>query len=469
MESTEITEAQQDKFLQETLRYIRKHNLVIAGERVLLAVSGGLDSTVLAHVMSRLQRVLDCTVEIAHVDHQKRGLASKQEALWVKVLGERLTLPTHSLSLSNPVGGSQAELRNLRREALVQLARDLGATKILTAHHADDNAETFLMRAISGTGQIGLAGITPTDGFWTRPLLAISRADIQDYARRHRLGWVEDPSNARGLYLRNQIRLSALPELEKIRPGALRNLARVAERIEEEERDWTEWLMGQFEGADEVLSLAWLEKWPRPLRRRIFRLWLTRLGVSLDPALVEALVRGEELVHVQGTFLKRSDNWLFSRESEFGSLWEERPELAMGRRLVLGTSLAWSFLPASPKALRPFELSVNLAFRAPETVATLAPQGKSIPLAWEKLPKRLGLRAKKKSDPDWVEAALVRARVPKPYHRSWPLLVSLENPETIVAVTGLEAHENFRLNDLGRCVCFESFFEDRLSPRRATC
>lgn len=467
--SQETTEAQQDKFLQETLRFVRKHELIGAGERILLAVSGGLDSSVLAHLMARVARLIDCHCEVVHVDHKKRGLASQQEALWVKVLADRLALPSHSLSLPETEKTSQADLRALRREALLRLSSEIGATKILTAHHADDNAETFLMRGISGSGVMGLAGISPLDDVWARPLLWATRDEIQDYARQFRLAWVEDPTNARGLYLRNQIRLEGLPVLEKIRRGAVRNLSKVAERIEEEERDWKQWIGDQFEGPSEVLSLAWLEKWPRPLQRRILRAWLARLDLSPDPALVEALLRGDELVHTQGAFLKRSDNWLFSRENEFGSLWSGLEKIEMGRRFLLGSSLAWSFLPASPKALKLFELSVNLAFRAPEAASTLHQTGKAIPLAWEKLPSTLALRAKKKSDPAWVDSLLSKAKIPRPFHKNWPLLVSYENPETIIAVTGLDAHEDFKLSDLGRCVCFESFFEDRLGLKRATC
>ena len=294
----------QHRLIQETLGFMRRRALVEGGERVLVAVSGGLDSSVLLHSLSRVARVLGIQIEVAHVDHGTRGEASEREALWVKVLAERLHLKLHPLRLVKPERTNQEELRNLRRKALQELAKDIGCVRVATAHHANDNAETFLMRAMSGTGSYGLAGIRPRDGVWIKPLLWATRADLEDYARAHRLAWVEDPSNERSAYLRNHLRNVLIPQLEEIRTGSLKNLARAAERMEEEETSWDLWLETQLDdGPKETLSVAWLERWPVPMQRRVLRFWLKRIGIVSAPALVEALLRGDELVHPLRQFL----------------------------------------------------------------------------------------------------------------------------------------------------------------------
>ncbi|MEO5668125.1 MAG: tRNA lysidine(34) synthetase TilS, partial [Bdellovibrionota bacterium] len=284
--NTQVDAPAQHRLIQETIAFIRRRGLVKEGDKVLVAVSGGLDSSVLLHTLARISRVLGIQIEVAHVDHRTRGEASEREAMWVKVLAERLHLKLHALRIMPPERTSQDDLRNLRRKALLELAKDLGGCRIATAHHADDNAETFLMRAMSGTGSNGLAGIRPQEGLWIKPLLSATRSDLEDYARTHRLAWVEDPSNERSAYLRNHLRNVLIPQLEETRSGSLRNLARAAERIEEEESAWDSWMETQLEGPRETLSVAWLERWPAPMQRRVLRFWLKRLGLVSQPALV---------------------------------------------------------------------------------------------------------------------------------------------------------------------------------------
>jgi|GEM_PF-786335 len=463
-------ELTQSKFLQEGLRFLRDRRLLEAGDRVLLAVSGGLDSTVLAHFFSRAARLLRIDVTLVHVDHAVRGMASEREGTWVRVLGQRLNLPVETVRLATGAT-SQADLRDGRRDLLQSLAREKSFTRIATAHHADDNAETLLMRAISGTGSQGLGGMAPLarnpgeSAFaWIKPLLWASRAELEAYAREQGLAWVEDPSNARGQYLRNRLRQEVFPALEEIRQGAGRNLARLAARVEQEDTEIEAWLEMQLErdglGQDAtVVRWGFVSKWPRGLRRKVLRVWLSRLGLDPQPHLVEALMDGEDVIHPQGIFLRRADLLQFSSEADFGEAWStEAAPIEIGRRFLCGRSMAWSFVPAAPEKFRPMDLSVYLVFRQPGME-----KSKALKLAWDKLPWPLAVRRKKVSEPR-VEKILASFHVPKPYWKGWPVLVSVENPEEVIALLGLHVEPAYRTDKPGRFISMECFFEDRLSP-----
>ena len=459
----------QDRFFQEFLRFVRANDLIPPGSRVLVSVSGGLDSTVLAQIMARARRVLKIEVEFAHVDHRTRGVTSEREGAWVKVLGDRLSVKTHQLQL-DVLGEemSQMELRDLRRILLKDKAGELGADFIATAHHADDNAETFLMRAISGTGVQGLAGIAPKEGFWIRPLLWAHRRDLEDYARTFRFGWVEDPSNERGVYLRNQLRRSAIPLLEQLRTGATRNLARAAERILEEEREWDAWIEAQLDGPVDSLPRAWVERWPDPLQRRIFKVWLKRLGLDPEPKLIEALMGGEEMVHREGSFLRRSDLYVFLSERDFGSRFRAPIKVELGKKIELGASTAWSFMPQAPERFKRIPLGIYLMFRPPE----LKSNPGTILFAWDKLPWPLQIRARKTTDAGApLDRILAKAKIPRPFWAEWPVLVGRgksnaatqdSEADRVVGLVGLGALPEYQLNGVGRCVSAECFFEERL-------
>jgi len=455
----QVLSVSQNRFVQETIAFIRKRGLYNSGDRILVAISGGLDSSALLHTLARISRVLGVEVEAAHVNHRTRGESSEREAVWSQVLAERLHVKLHALTLAVPERCNQEEMRNMRRKALIELARDLRCNKIATAHHADDNAETFLMRSISGTGAIGLAGMRPQDGVWTKPLLWAQRSELEAYMREHRVAWVEDPSNERTVYLRNHIRHILFPQLEKTRGGAIRNLAKAAERIEEEESAWDSWLETQLDGPRETLSVAWLERWPAPLQRRVIRYWLMkRLGLSAAPALVDALLRGDELIHPVGSFLRRSDMIVFSPENEFGLLWEEPKLLEFSKRASLGSSMAWSFLPSATIRNRPVQLSILAAFTRPAQKFTAG----TLRFSWDRTPWPLVLRSMSEKELKQNQGLLKAFGVPKPYWKQWPVFAAQDNPSELVALFGLKVLEPFAAHSEERSVSIGHFFEDGL-------
>ncbi len=451
----QVLSTKQNHFVQESLSFIRSNKIFLQGERVLVAVSGGLDSSVLLHSLSRLARLMGVELEVAHVDHRTRGQASEREALWVRVLAERLHLKLHSLKIAVPQKVNQEELRNLRRKALSELAEDLGCASIATAHHANDNAETLLMRAMSGTGVSGLAGMNPKEGMWAKPLLWATRAQLEKYARDHRLSWVEDPSNLRNTYLRNHIRNILLPQVEEARQGSIGNLAKLAERVQEEETAWETWLGTQLEGPKETLSLAWLERWPSPLQRRVMKYWLKNLGISASPQLMDALLRGDELIHPAGSFLRRSDMLVFSKEDDFSELWQEIRGLEFSKRLNMGASLAWSYLPSSIERNMPVQLSVLASFTRPGQRYGAS----SLLFSWDRSPWPFSVRCIGKDELQKYASIFEGFRIPKPYRSKWPIIVNQDKPDQVLAIFGLRVLEPYAAVGDERAVAIHHYFD----------
>jgi tRNA(Ile)-lysidine synthetase-like protein len=448
----------QDSLFQDFLKFIRDQELIVQGDSILIAVSGGLDSTVLAFLFEKAAKILKVKVHMAHVDHRTRGLASSQEAEWSRNLGKKINVPVHSLVVPEGIKLNQSEFRSHRRRLLVELAKVVGCNKIATAHHADDNAETFLMRAISGTGINGLRGMAPKDGRWIKPLIRIPRAQLLEYAREHSLFWVEDPSNSRGQYTRNRIRNDFFPMLEEIRQSSVSNLSLVAQRLWEEEEELSNWLLGELDHlSPRTIPLGWLEKWPLTLQRRIFRLWLAKNQLEPNPQLIEELIAGQEVVHAQGVIMKHSDHWVFYPEQDFGSRWAHPLPVELNRRAFLGSSLAWSFLRKSPENFKLYDLSIYLCQRVPN-----AQENINFCLKWDLVPHDLVVRSIRKDDPKEAHELLSAVQMPKPFRRAWPVLSSLSRPNEIFAVVGVGVLEAYRYTHRGPCLVFECFFEDSL-------
>jgi len=269
--------------------------------RVLVAVSGGVDSMTLACVLHALRERRGLDLAIGHVNHGLRGEASEADQAAVEALGARLGAPVQvrrappgplregAASRDRPT--LQEAARTLRYAALAEMARAAGARWVATAHTADDQAETVLLRLLRGSGPDGLGGIPERspDGRILRPLLGVSRADVLAHAAHRRIAWREDASNASDAYPRNRLRRHWLPGLaDEFNPRLLQRLADLAEAMR---RD-AEWIEAQIdrEAAGRLVEEAgglWIEgkDWdalPEALARRLARRALRRAGRGRD-------------------------------------------------------------------------------------------------------------------------------------------------------------------------------------------
>jgi tRNA(Ile)-lysidine synthase len=229
--------------IRATVRdYIRAHQIFTPGP-VVVAVSGGADSTALLLILAGLADELGIVIHVAHFDHRTRPKQSAVDADFVARLANRVGAPIRVGRADTPTKSEDAA-RTARYDFLRRAARDIGATAIATGHTCDDQAETVLLHLTRGSGLAGLAGMRPLRDGIARPLLAIRRRDTVAICRAARIRPRADPTNRLLKFARNRVRLQVLPELAKINPRATEAIARLAEAATDLETE------DEFEVAD---------------------------------------------------------------------------------------------------------------------------------------------------------------------------------------------------------------------------
>ncbi|CAN5149309.1 tRNA lysidine(34) synthetase TilS [soil metagenome] len=210
--------------------HLQADNLLRPGEKVLLAVSGGLDSVVMAHLLHGL----GFAIAVAHCNFQLRGDDADGDEAFVKQLAEQLHLPFYSTRFDTKRYAKQHGLstqmaaRDLRYEWLENIRKESECYYLATAHHLNDQAETVLLNMVKGTGIRGLHGMLPKHGHLVRPLLPFTREELEQYATKQNLTWRTDASNADTHYQRNYLRHKLLPMLAEINPAVVETLAKNA-------------------------------------------------------------------------------------------------------------------------------------------------------------------------------------------------------------------------------------------------
>lgn len=298
--------------LLQVKRTIEEHALLRAGGSVLAAVSGGADSVALLHALVGLSPGLRLRISIAHLNHNIRGRAADADAAFVRSLARRLGVPCIAGDSNVPRiarrEGISLEMaaREARYEFLRKAAKRAGADCVATAHTADDQAETILLRLIRGAGGTGLGGIRyrAVIGGLTviRPMLDVRKADAIAFLRGIGSEWREDESNSDVEFQRNRIRHEILPLLETtLNPGVRKALLQTGHLL----RDEDEWLESLAAGilrqcvagrAPGLMSLSSFARHPVAARRRVLRLWLTANRVPLELLDFDAIARVEALV-----------------------------------------------------------------------------------------------------------------------------------------------------------------------------
>jgi tRNA(Ile)-lysidine synthase len=304
-----------ERLQQAVLEYIRKHQLLKAGDRVGVAVSGGADSVALFRLLLELRKEVGIVLSVVHFNHKLRGAESDEDERFVAELAQR-----HKLELrcqSGEVAARAAEkhlsletaAREMRYGYLRQLLLESRLNRIATGHTLDDQAETVLLKIVRGAGGRGLAGIYPqlsvtssqlsalssqptketSAACIVRPLLGIRRRELEAYLLALGQSWREDKSNRDLRHMRNRVRHGILPRLERYLNPAVRDaLAETAEIAREEEEYWEKEVarvlprVWDTKDAGGVLSLSVVADLPLALQRRLVRAASESLEMRLD-------------------------------------------------------------------------------------------------------------------------------------------------------------------------------------------
>jgi tRNA(Ile)-lysidine synthase len=346
---------------------VLRHGMIVPGDRILAACSGGPDSVALASLLLELREEMPLEISLGHFNHKLRPAAGDDEA-FVAELARRWVLPLITGSKNVRLEARKHKLnleeaaRLVRYEFLRAAARKWGATKIATGHTINDQAETILMRLFRGTGLPGLAGIEPVSGPAVcpviRPLLGLRREEIEAYLRAKGLEFRTDASNLDRRFLRNRVRLDLLPELEKnYEPRIVEHLAVLASLLKEEDQllaGIVRGLADQFmtrRGKETSLDVRTLSLLPPALARRVVREFIRELKGDLravsfgDVEAVLALKDGGEKTIKKGVVLRREQGRLVpSRRTRapraFEKLWDGQGRLAAGGVSFFGRALS---------------------------------------------------------------------------------------------------------------------------------
>jgi tRNA(Ile)-lysidine synthase len=286
---------------QRVVGLILEHNLIAAGEKLVVAVSGGADSVCMLHVLAQHQRGLGVELHVAHLDHRLRGAESDSDASYISDLADKLDLPVtigcrDVMAYRDEQGGSLEEAaREVRYSFLAEVAVKIGTTKVAVGHTRDDQVETILMHLLRGAGLAGLRGLQPRSLLKfdeeqvevVRPLLVVTRQETWDYCQRYNLQPRTDSSNESIDFLRNRVRRELLPQLKNYNPSIDKALLRLATLagddvlfIEQQaSRLWRE--VATEENDVIYLDLGKINGLPRAMQRQMFRLSIAGLAGSL--------------------------------------------------------------------------------------------------------------------------------------------------------------------------------------------
>ena len=219
--------------LQKLSNILQQNFPFLKEKKLLIAISGGIDSVVLTHLLS----ALNFNISLAHCNFNLRNTASDLDTVFVKELAEKLQIKCFTTSFQTAKiakenkESTQITARNLRYRWFQEIRQEHHFDFVLTAHHADDNLETFLINLTRGSGLDGFTGIPEVNGNIIRPLLKFSRNEIESFAKENGILWREDQSNASTKYVRNKIRHKILPVLKEINPSLLDTFSKTIEHL----------------------------------------------------------------------------------------------------------------------------------------------------------------------------------------------------------------------------------------------
>ena len=314
---------------KKVLRTINKYKMIGKGDKIVLAVSGGPDSTAMLYIMNDLREELGCSLYIAHLNHCLRGEESSADAEFVKEQAEKLHIPftIEKIDVKSMITNKESlesGARRIRYDFYRKVMSETKADKVAQGHTADDQAETILMRLLRGSGTKGLSGIPPIrDGIYIRPLIEISRSEVVAYLQNIGVQPRWDSSNLSTEYERNRIRHELIPLIEKrFSPNIKAILQQTAEILRSEDdfldtiakSAMTKCIKNNRNEAEGVIDD--LKKYHIAIQRRIIRLAIESILGDLNRyefqhideimALIESGTTGKSISLPRGIIAEKS-------------------------------------------------------------------------------------------------------------------------------------------------------------------
>lgn len=482
------------------LRYIRDRQLVRAGDRVCLAVSGGADSVALLRALLELRKELGIVLSVTHFNHQLRGEASDADQVFVAALARACDLefsaghgPVRAHATQNKLT-LEAASRELRYEWFREVASLQALDVIATGHTLDDQAETVIMKFLRGAGTRGMAGIYPElnlesargdlhafssapekmagrDSFGrkarvrlVRPLLEVTRAEVEAYLTSIAQSWREDESNLDSKFTRNRVRHGLLPLLERdYNPNIRQVLSETAEVARAEEDYWKEFaareMATRMVPVDTLsLRLDAFAALPAAARRRLLKAFLERAGCGVDFEHIQNLLRCAA-GQIESAALP--GGWQARRENDCLRL------LSCRQGPLVGASLeGYSYLFSIPGRVYLKEIGLTLqAVIVPQQVAGNAWPGTL--LAAERVGPELTVRNWQPGDRyrpahgrsvEKLKRLFSEKKIPEVHRRTWPVIL---NGDDIVWVRGFPIGQGQQWSGKGDAVLIEAEAFDR--------
>lgn len=287
------------RVLERVTATIREHELMLPGQTVLVGVSGGPDSVCLLHALHTLRRLLRVRLEVVHLDHRLRE-GSAADAAYVRRQCARLEVPFHlRMADGYPERGESVEAwaRAQRHRAFGEVRRETGAGRVALAHTLDDQAETVLLAVLTGRGLDAVSGMKPMAGPFVRPLLEVTRREVESFCRSLHLRPRTDPTNADPRFLRNALRLRGIPALERaLRRPVREPLSQTAALLRDDAEELSRRALEAFDDIVEEtadgpdLRATRLATLPRAVASRVVRLALLRCNAIAAREDVDAVL-----------------------------------------------------------------------------------------------------------------------------------------------------------------------------------
>ena len=287
--------------MKKVIEFIKENNLIKENDNIILGISGGADSVCLLYIINEIRDTFCLNITAVHVNHSIRETAGRDEA-FSKELCEKLGISFVSYTIDCPKIAEEHKLsleeagRNERYRLFEETGRKSygeGGFKIAVAHHMDDLAETLLFNLSRGSGINGLSSIKVKNGCIVRPLLCLTRKEIEEYLSENGISHIEDETNSDDDYARNRIRHNIIPELNEIAPGAVKNMGRTASQLGEIEdyltiktdELWDKYAEKSEEGI--LIKEGMIKEHPAIVKRTIHRALIEVTGRARDIASVQ--------------------------------------------------------------------------------------------------------------------------------------------------------------------------------------